>query len=75
MSIICLFCRNDVSFLKSILMFTDERTDSEKEVRICSECIKLMNTLMAGKYREQGWQITKDSLVVNIDYNTEKESA
>lgn len=54
MNIICLFCKNDVSFLKSILMFTYEYTDSKKEVRICSECIMLMNILMAGKYREQG---------------------
>lgn len=75
MKINCLFCRSEVSFLKSILMFTDEHTDSEKVARICSECIKLMNTLMAGKHREQGWLITKDALVVNTEYNKEKESA
>lgn len=75
MVIKCLFCKNDVSFLKSIWMIIDEDTDSEKEVRICSECIKRMNTLMADKYREQGWHVTKDALIVNTDYNTEKESA
>lgn len=71
MSIKCLFCNDDVSFLKSI------STPEVKtwESRICFGCIKIINALVAEKYREQGWQITKDALVVNIDYNTEKESA
>lgn len=71
----CLFCKKTVSFVKSVLICSDESLKTEMDVRICFDCIKWINQKVAEKYREHGWHITKDALVVNTEYNSEKETA
>lgn len=72
MIINCLLCNSTVSFLK--LVRVEHKTEPMNGY-LCFSCIQYINTRVAEKYREQGWHITKDSLVVNIDYNSKKESA
>lgn len=72
MKINCIACKDEVSLIKLIRF--EHKTESSNAY-LCFSCVRYINTLVAEKYREQGWQITKDALVVNINYNTEKESA
>lgn len=73
----CFFCKKDVNVLKSIFLgpfFKEELKPTHH--RMCFDCVKDINTLVAAKYREHGWHITKDALVTNTEYDSEtKESA
>lgn len=72
----CFFCKKDVSVLKSIFLkpfFKEELKPIH--YRLCFDCVRDINTSVAAKYHEQGWLITADALIVNTDYNKEKESA
>lgn len=67
----CMFCRTeDITINRSIHV-----KHLSVDYRICFNCIRVFNTQVAHKYREQGWHVTKDALIVNTEYNTEKESA
>lgn len=63
MKIDCLFCKDTVHLFK-IIKF--------EHALICFACIERINTAVAAKYREHGWHITKDALIVN---NETKEVA
>lgn len=64
----CMFCRNEnISVNKSIHV-----KHLSVDYRICFDCIRLFNTRVADKYREHGWHITKDALIIN---NETKEVA
>lgn len=62
----CLLCNSTVSFLKLVRV---EHKENKTEHYICFECIRYTNEQVAHKYREQGWHVTRDALIVNTDYN------
>jgi len=68
----CIFCTKETSFLKSIMMHTGPE---EKEVRICFECVRIINNNTAHRYKICGWMITADALIVNNNIDLTKESA
>lgn len=62
----CFSCNELLSFLKCVRLTKDDY--------LCFECISKINAKVGQKYREQGWLITADALIVNPELN-EKESA
>lgn len=72
MNTCCIFCTKETSFLKSIMMYIGSE---QKEVRICFECVRVINTNVAHRYKISGWMITADALIVNNNIDITKESA
>lgn len=72
----CGTCGKDTSVLKSVVLgpfFKDEL--KPVHYRMCFTCVKDINASVAAKYREHGWHITADALIVNTELDSEKESA
>jgi len=67
----CLFCSKKVSFIQSIMMHLSD----EKQVRICFECVRVINNNVAHRYKLSGWMITNDTLIVNKVVDLTEESA